>query len=112
MPVTHFVFFLLFPLPPQSTLFPYTTLFRSVAAVVIRRGTVVAIAALINIVPRPTVHVIVTVAANEGIVAGIRSEEHTSELQSRGHLVCRPLHEKKTRQPAEGVVANRASERV
>src|SRR2546429_6541858 len=61
--------------PPRSTLFPYTTLFRSV------RG-----ACLSSPVPRwePQRH-----------PAMVRSEEHTSELQSRLHLVCRLLLEKK-----------------
>src|SRR5437868_7513661 len=63
--------------PPRSTLFPYTTLFRSVAPALARR-----------------------VAASAGILwclAGPcnRSEEHTSELQSRFDLVCRLLLEKK-----------------
>src|SRR2546422_3005301 len=65
--------------PPRSTLFPYTTLFRSRRAGSARRG-----------------------ARYEGRQAGvpqrrIRSEEHTSELQSRLHLVCRLLLEKKKR---------------
>src|SRR2546422_3674700 len=64
--------------PPRSTLFPYTTLFRSLAGV--------------NGVGKTTV---------AGKLAGLygrqgkRSEEHTSELQSRLHLVCRLLLEKK-----------------
>src|SRR5437660_2429910 len=61
--------------PPRSTLFPYTTLFRSPK----RRNSVP--------LPTPAAH------ATSSIVT--RSEEHTSELQSRGHLVCRLLLEKK-----------------
>src|SRR5258708_11211321 len=62
--------------PPRSTLFPYTTLFRSpVADRYRRRG-------------RPR-------AATRGARAAVRSEEHTSELQSPDHLVCRLLLEKK-----------------
>src|SRR5436853_7437694 len=75
------LFFLLIRPPPTSTLFPYTTLFRSSAS-----------------------HVAVPAAAGAG--AGVhrvlalgadpdRSEEHTSELQSLRHLVCRLLLEKK-----------------
>src|SRR5437870_8494536 len=61
--------------PPRSTLFPYTTLFRSQA------------------VPRdPEVDRLGTRRRDE---RAERSEEHTSELQSRGHLVCRLLLEKK-----------------
>src|SRR2546422_8058453 len=63
--------------PPRSTLFPYTTLFRSqdhltVASQAVRHRRV------------PVIH-----------RAQVRSEEHTSELQSRLHLVCRLLLEKK-----------------
>src|SRR3989442_6126402 len=68
-------FFLMIRRPPRSTLFPYTTLFRSPVA--IRRS----MASMDWIPPRaPT---------------AVRSEEHTSELQSRPHLVCRLLLEKK-----------------
>src|SRR2546422_7688613 len=80
-------FFLMIRRPPRSTLFPYTTLFRSHAALwaVARRcGAAVA-----------RRH-----GAGPGTLGG--SEEHTSELQSRLHLVCRLLLEKKkqTRQRA------------
>src|SRR5215208_8150023 len=68
-----FFFFLMIRRPPRSTLFPYTTLFRS------RR----------RLGDRHQQH------ARELRVAKPRSEEHTSELQSRGHLVCRLLLEKK-----------------
>src|SRR3989442_11803423 len=69
--------------PPRSTLFPYTTLFRS--GVIRRRGRSRAApgrrdAGRGGPAPRP---------------ASLRSEEHTSELQSRPHLVCRLLLEKK-----------------
>src|SRR2546429_4691505 len=69
--------------PPRSTLFPYTTLFRSLSA---SRG--VAICAVPPPRFRPYFHA-VPVGCNP------RSEEHTSELQSRLHLVCRLLLEKK-----------------
>src|SRR5206468_5298957 len=62
--------------PPRSTLFPYTTLFRSVEGVALRGATIHACSAV-----RPGFDV--------------RSEEHTSELQSRSDLVCRLLLEKK-----------------
>src|SRR5690348_18194810 len=68
--------------PPRSTLFPYTTLFRS--------GIEVAIAGLTE------PHVIEDlVGALHRVRRGQRSEEHTSELQSPVHLVCRLLLEKK-----------------
>src|SRR5437870_8843578 len=68
------------PPPPRSTLFPYTTLFRSHAAPLPRQGDHRA-----GIACRATA----------SIGSDHRSEEHTSELQSRGHLVCRLLLEKK-----------------
>src|SRR2546429_7114331 len=71
--------------PPRSTLFPYTTLFRSVdlpAPVVLAVG-----------VESSGSQIGIRVAGVHG--AGFRSEEHTSELQSRLHLVCRLLLEKK-----------------
>src|SRR3989442_10040276 len=80
--------------PPRSTLFPYTTLFRSfkLADDVLRQG-VQGIAEVINVPGMVNVDFadVRSVLHN----AGTRSEEHTSELQSRPHLVCRLLLEKK-----------------
>src|SRR5689334_24011555 len=78
--------------PPRSTLFPYTTLFRSPVASTVRviqccRGNVMAAAVKLH-----QVHSTDTEAASS---APRRSEEHTSELQSQFHLVCRLLLEKK-----------------
>src|SRR5436305_3580774 len=85
-------FFLMIRRPPRSTLFPYTTLFRSMQALQ-RRG-----------------------AADRKIelcLAGycqiVRSEEHTSELQSRPHLVCRLLLEKKKNKSVPRIPASRRS---
>src|SRR5438045_9290446 len=81
-----FFFFLMIPPPPRSTLFPYTTLFRSVtfcAAI----GGIVTVETQGNPVPGILVAVVFALI--------IRSEEHTSELQSLRHLVCRLLLEKK-----------------
>src|SRR3712207_7704328 len=92
--------------PPRSTLFPYTTLFRSRGTlapttrqrraasdrrrrmVEVRTGVVAVLVGLIVLLCGVTV------------VTGlsVRSEEHTSELQSRQYLVCRLLLEKKTKQ--------------
>src|SRR5688572_31699770 len=89
--------------PPRSTLFPYTTLFRSEGVMVVsfakeenkplegmrlseiatRRGT-----DWVNAV------IDLTIEEEDGL-GGIRSEEHTSELQSQSNLVCRLLLEKK-----------------
>src|SRR3712207_6942843 len=78
-------FFLMIRRPPRSTLFPYTTLFRSRQRKVVR-----AEAELAAELDRPPTEE--EIAA----VAGLsRSEEHTSELQSRQSLVCRLLLEKK-----------------
>src|SRR6266508_6147731 len=71
--IFFFFFFLMIRRPPRSTLFPYTTLFRS-------HG------------PSPRS---CQCPADLLPLASTRSEEHTSELQSRGHLVCRLLLEKK-----------------
>src|SRR3989442_2851372 len=82
--------------PPRSTLFPYTTLFRSLAVLAgngkrldwIRVGAVRDQGRIARVVHRRTRVV--------GHAAVHRSEEHTSELQSRPHLVCRLLLDKKT----------------
>src|SRR5256885_8985326 len=76
-----FFFFLMIRRPPRSTLFPYTTLFRSV-----RRREVRERAVERHVVRRD--------------VVGGRSEEHTSELQSPCNLVCRLLLEKKKKKTA------------
>src|SRR3712207_8686551 len=84
--------------PPRSTLFPYTTLFRSelsVAAEVHRAALVDGVARVVQLVED-------ALAAAQGAVAVVRvggearSEEHTSELQSRQYLVCRILLVKTT----------------
>src|SRR4051794_41744523 len=74
-----FFFFLMIRRPPRSTLFPYTTLFRS--------GN-----------PGARCRTCARAGAGAGPAAAPRSEEHTSELQSPVHLVCRLLLEKKKKQ--------------
>src|SRR5215813_14821924 len=83
MVVFCFFFFLMIRRPPRSTLFPYTTLFRSLdSRPSTRRSQAQSAGGSLPILgPR------------EPFVE--RSEEHTSELQSRPHLVCRLLLEKK-----------------
>src|SRR2546422_3025865 len=76
--------------PPRSTLFPYTTLFRSPADVLAQQGEQRATNNPTAVFARADV----VVGAN-GLFNVQRSEEHTSELQSRLHLVCRLLLEKK-----------------
>src|SRR3712207_8580858 len=75
--------------PPRSTLFPYTTLFRSTADVA--RVAIGIPAGSIGDHQRP----LEIVVAVEQPKVDQRSEEHTSELQSRQYLVCRLLLEKK-----------------
>src|SRR3712207_8837883 len=90
--------------PPRSTLFPYTTLFRSLGArgyadVLARHRDVLRDASLRHggvEVDTQGDAVFVAFADARGALAA-RSEEHTSELQSRQYLVCRLLLEKKTR---------------
>src|SRR5436305_3510965 len=93
--------FSMIPLPPRSSLFPYTTLFRSERFVFL--GDLVGYGAD----AREVVEVVARYAADGALVikgnhdrahrGRSRSEEHTSELQSRPHLVCRLLLEKKNR---------------
>src|SRR2546422_6514548 len=79
--------------PPRSTLFPYTTLFRSLSEQLYRVMPVVLVA---QEVPSPDQITEAWVITNDWILnRHLRSEEHTSELQSRLHLVCRLLLEKK-----------------
>src|SRR5437868_11589699 len=77
------------PRPPRSTLFPYTTLFRSETV-------------RLKFPPKPFLkaiflcgHCNLSVGNSQAASEGTRSEEHTSELQSRFDLVCRLLLEKK-----------------
>src|SRR5687768_18291523 len=80
--------------PPRSTLFPYTTLFRSEADDGALGFGIVALADQLD--PQPVMAELLVVANQAGRAADLsRSEEHTSELQSRLHLVCRLLLEKK-----------------
>src|SRR5438067_9677125 len=71
--------------PPRSTLFPYTTLFRSAIGDAVQVGQ--------SALP------VARVLLERQVVVALRSEEHTSELQSRFDLVCRLLLEKKKHKP-------------
>src|SRR3712207_7212578 len=88
-----FFFFLMIRRPPRSTLFPYTTLFRSGARAAVGPGEPVvgeiglpALVGLVGLEP---------CERRLRFLLRLRSEEHTSELQSRQYLVCRLLLEKK-----------------
>src|SRR5206468_10642218 len=103
-----FVFFLLLRRPPRSTLFPYTTLFRSYREATVScacgakfktRSTVgdlkVDICSSCHPFFTGTQKIVDTEGRVERFKKKYRSEEHTSELQSRSDLVCRLLLEKK-----------------
>src|SRR3989442_7112343 len=85
--------------PPRSTLFPYTTLFRSLRpGGVVRAQQVVGVRGRVSEVGRRhrrTAGPFPRQLALPELEPRLRSEEHTSELQSRPHLVCRLLLEKK-----------------
>src|SRR5688572_32474794 len=96
--LTSFFFFLMIRRPPRSTLFPYTTLFRSPPFV---KYTI----------PRKLPY---QVFSREPCTPSVslspaqirRSEEHTSELQSQSNLVCRLLLEKKNKHPKTNLLTN------
>src|SRR3712207_8180227 len=90
-----FFFFLMIRRPPRSTLFPYTTLFRSIARLWSASPTTKRNSASTG--RRQTAAAAATIAGRNAASASAeaRSEEHTSELQSRQYLVCRLLLEKK-----------------
>src|SRR5437870_9152864 len=89
--------------PPTSTLFPYTTLFRSPLTAVPQRtalshafgGLAAGLVGTAEYFLGLTEHPAQFTAFRTSAIVAERSEEHTSELQSRGHLVCRLLLEKK-----------------
>src|SRR3712207_7949247 len=84
-------FFLMMRRPPRSTLFPYTTLFRSPAHCARARGVAAARRPARRALGEP--HPVLRRRREDDAA---RSEEHTSELQSRQYLVCRLLLETKT----------------
>src|SRR5256885_6641757 len=91
--------------PPRSTLFPYTTLFRSVHTRWIESDFAEPLAAAVRAEPLPDASLVRCAVEIDGrrvslglpamLLQGLRSEEHTSELQSPCNLVCRLLLEKK-----------------
>src|SRR5258708_13379018 len=84
-------FFLMIRRPPRSTLFPYTTLFRSHEQRAARSAAVQR--------TRQSSYATDHCCTQVGGIGALRSEEHTSELQSPDHLVCRLLLEKKKKTP-------------
>src|SRR5258707_12054795 len=94
--------------PPRSTLFPYTTLFRSVKD--IDKDNRVDIITGSGVGQPNRVRVYRGISGKSG--EPTRSEEHTSELQSRQYLVCRLLLEKKKNSKKDKVVITRSEIRI
>src|SRR3712207_6908345 len=99
--VDLFFFFLMIRRPPRSTLFPYTTLFRSFFPSVSHCRVLIADD---HPIVRAAVRCLLETTPTISVVAE-RSEEHTSELQSRQYLVCRLLLEKKKTQNTLSTIA-------
>src|SRR2546422_3782478 len=95
--------------PPRSTLFPYTTLFRSQLQSL--KPALDAISHAYGIRARLPEHRDADRIPRHMVLAE-RSEEHTSELQSRLHLVCRLLLEKKKKKPKHSVQSDMSSKRL
>src|SRR5687767_15745503 len=89
--------------PPRSTLFPYTTLFRSPHFQRDKKISAVGVPPSCEVMPRGILHAIGSggVKYSEG---HYRSEEHTSELQSLAYLVCRLLLEKKKKKQKQNEI--------
>src|SRR3712207_8742984 len=94
--------------PPRSTLFPYTTLFRSLLGTSDwHEVTQEAINDFADVTgDHQWIHVDVERAKETPFGGTIRSEEHTSELQSRQYLVCRLLLEKKNNKQTRTVISD------
>src|SRR5438034_4102599 len=94
----YFFFFLIIRRPPRSTLFPYTTLFRSgyfITCGLSIIGVFIVSYLLLNGN---------NITTSNGIAPWVRSEEHTSELQSHSDLVCRLLLEKKKKKKTKNII--------
>src|SRR5690554_6965713 len=90
--------------PPRSTLFPYTTLFRS-HVIAVHKGRTSSRNGRLTVGSSQAV-----AAAAAYSFAVPRSEEHTSELQSRPHLVCRLLLEKKKKKTKKNTKINKTNQ--
>src|SRR3712207_9468833 len=93
--LTFFFFFLMIRRPPRSTLFPYTTLFRSRIGRTGRAGRSGEAISFVTPRERYLLKHIEKATRSRLVQMSLRLEEHTSELQSRQYLVCRLLLEKK-----------------
>src|SRR5690606_42151001 len=92
---TSCLFFFILRRPPRSTLFPYTTLFRSCVPRLGVRARAKKQVPLGDLCQRTSGLCLAPASGHSGRDTSLRSEEHTSELQSRENLVCRLLLEKK-----------------
>src|SRR2546429_5669991 len=104
-----FFFFLMIRRPPRSTLFPYTTLFRSepMQSTRVQPRTRSAISTPTSSCPSVPPRLL---TYRSFVSLAHRSEEHTSELQSRLHLVCRLLLEKKKKNDYDSVSHARSTD--
>src|SRR2546425_1496545 len=100
--MSRLFFFLMIRRPPRSTLFPYTTLFRS-AGIPVTKYTQLSPSQILEVSFAPSAHcevmeelkIVFGIGQQKSYSRFVRSEEHTSELQSLAYLVCRLLLEKK-----------------
>src|SRR2546429_7067835 len=99
-----FFFFLMIRRPPRSTLFPYTTLFRSWPTSTRAASEKSPVDTKQSLLQQPLNRKLRIQLEHPEPPARARSEEHTSELQSRLHLVCRLLLEKKKATPRYDVI--------
>src|SRR3712207_7104199 len=105
----HMIFFLMIRRPPRSTLFPYTTLFRS-GKTKDQAIIVVFLTVFVSSVPSCSILLFALLKDQDVLKEKIlRSEEHTSELQSRQYLVCRLLLEKKKKSQVHYIPPNEDS---
>src|SRR2546425_8914449 len=88
--------------PPRSTLFPYTTLFRSES-----QRPLLEEKRVVHVGSRS-----LDLGEDETLQSSVRSEEHTSELQSLAYLVCRLLLEKKKKQNSQHDIRDRAARQL
>src|SRR5256884_7030090 len=92
--------------PPRSTLFPYTTLFRSPPKLTSPKAPNFLLKLAPSSRRQPANATISRRSPSSTLIPIMRSEEHTSELQSRLHLVCRLLLEKKKKCPLDTSTKN------
>src|SRR2546430_16742297 len=94
--IFSYFFFLMIRRPPRSTLFPYTTLFRSILMISSELPELLGMSDRILVMHRGRIQA--EFDRGDATEERVRSEEHTSELQSQSNLVCRLLLEKKKKQ--------------